>query len=301
MSSAGDQKGLYTAIQQRSFAPVYLLHGDDEFRKNDALRRLLDAAIDPGTRDFNLDIRRASETNAETVATLLATAPLMADRRAVVIRDVTSLRKDARKTLDEYLERPASSTLVVLIATSGSKVDAALLRACVSVEFDHLDGARLLQWIANRVGELAPGASITDGAATLLQEHVGQDLHQMTLELEKLLLFTDGKIDEAAVAAVVGVRQGETLFDLLRAVLDRNAARALDILPGLIDQPKSSAVVVVMALTAHMLALAFARRRWEARVTGRALQSELFDLLKASGGPMRSEEHTSELQSRFGI
>lgn len=84
------------AVQARQFAPVYYLHGDDDFLKEDAVRTLLDAAIDASTRDFNCEVRRAAELDAETLGSLLGTPPMLAERRAVVLRDVTALKKAAR-------------------------------------------------------------------------------------------------------------------------------------------------------------------------------------------------------------
>ena len=44
---------------------------------------------------------------------------MMADRRAIVIRDLSALRKDARGALDGYLRRPAPDLLLLLVAPSG--------------------------------------------------------------------------------------------------------------------------------------------------------------------------------------
>src|SRR4051812_3801080 len=78
------ERALHKALKERAFAPVYLLHGDEEFLKEDAVRRILEAAVDPATRDFNLEIRRAGDLDGETFGSLLGTPPMMADRRVVV-------------------------------------------------------------------------------------------------------------------------------------------------------------------------------------------------------------------------
>src|SRR6185503_1137656 len=101
-------KALRPALQDKKFSPAYYLHGEDEYLKEEALRHLVDAAIDPATRDFNLDQRRGSDLDAESLASLVGMPPMMAERRVVVIRDVTALRKDARVALESYLAKPAS-------------------------------------------------------------------------------------------------------------------------------------------------------------------------------------------------
>ena len=60
MASAGE-KAIHAALKTRVFDPVYYLFGEDDFLKEQKTRELVDAAVDPSTRDFNLEIRRASE------------------------------------------------------------------------------------------------------------------------------------------------------------------------------------------------------------------------------------------------
>ena len=93
--SAPAQRTLQKAIREGVFAPAYYLHGDDDYLKEDAVRRLVASAGDPATRDFNLEIRRAADLDAETVDALLGTPPMMAERRVVVLRDVAGMKKIA--------------------------------------------------------------------------------------------------------------------------------------------------------------------------------------------------------------
>src|SRR5882672_10291492 len=51
--------------------PVYLLHGDEDVLKDEAVRALLDAAVDPAARDFNFDSRFAADLDAETFNALV--------------------------------------------------------------------------------------------------------------------------------------------------------------------------------------------------------------------------------------
>jgi DNA polymerase-3 subunit delta len=267
-------QALYGAIKDKHFSPAYLLHGEDEFRKEDALRHLIDAAVDPATRDFNFDQRRGADLDGDALASLLATPPMMAERRVVVIRDITALRKEARAALETYLKSPAPDVLVVLTAPADAKEDKTFARLTDTVNCEPLTGAKLPKWIAARV-EKHLGATITPGAIDLLQDSVGTDLAQLAIELDKLAAFSaGGEIDESAVAAVVGVRRDETMGRLLDAVAQRNSTDALALIPGVLRHPKNSAVTTVMALTTQMLALAIAKAR------GLRQYKDFFDLLR---------------------
>ena len=54
--SVAEQRTFFKSIRERKFAPVYYLHGEDDFLKDEAVRALVDAVVDPATRDFNLEV-----------------------------------------------------------------------------------------------------------------------------------------------------------------------------------------------------------------------------------------------------
>jgi DNA polymerase-3 subunit delta len=282
MSAAGS-RALKEALSAHRFDPAYYFHGEDDFLKEQAVRRVVDAAVDPATRDFNLEIRRGGEIDAETVESLLGTPPMMAERRVVVLRDPGALRKDARAALDRYLARPASDTVLLLVAPAGGKADKRLQERAVDVAFDGLTGAQLPKWVEQHAGREL-GATITPEATALLLSAVGGDLPALAAELDKLASYANGAtIDEGAVSAIVGVRRGETLGDLLDRVAERDAPGALALLEHVLRQPKSSAVTIVIALSVQMLAIAWARARRDGGVPLNRLAAELFDFLKKGG------------------
>lgn len=279
-----NERALRTAITRRAFEPVYYLFGDDDYRKDEAVAQLLAAAVDPAVREFNTETLRAAEVEAVNLHSILATPPMMSERRVVAIRDVGALRKDARAALDHYLEHPATDAVVVLIAAAGAKPDKALQERATPVEFAMLTGDRLGDWITMRAEAL--GVTVTPDASALLQAAAGDDLAQLAGELDKLASFVAGRssggttIDEDAVAAVVGVRRGETLGDLLDRIADGDAPRALALLPHVLAMPKVTGVSIVMALATQTLALAAGRA---GHTPASRLGGEYFALLKETG------------------
>ena len=294
---ASPQRLVQAAIQSGTFAPVYYLFGDDDYLKDGTVKDLLDAAIDPSTRDFNCEIRRGADLSAEDVSSLLATPPMLAIRRAVVLRDVTTLKKAARGQLDRYLTRPAGDTLLLLTSPAGTKADVALVQASVALDFAPLSPERVRRWIAHHVST-ALSIGISEEAIQLLQQAVGNDLHQLAAELDKCASYALGAhdaretrgsgaspiIDLDAVTAVVGVRRGETVTDLLDAVARQDAPAAMALVGHVLGQPKASGVQVVMMLSTQAFALAFGRARRDAGVPTSMLPKEYFAFLKETGG-----------------
>ncbi|MFN7457599.1 MAG: hypothetical protein ACK5U0_09385 [Gemmatimonas sp.] len=87
-----------------------------------------------------------------------------------------------------------------------------------------------------------------------------------------------------AVSAVVGVRRGETVTDLLDAVARHDAQAAVQLVPHVLSQPKMSAVQVVIMLGTQAFALSFGRARRDAGVPTPRLPQEYFAFLKDTGG-----------------
>lgn len=283
MSSTAAHRVLRDAIKGQTYETVYYVYGDDEFQKEDAVKQLVRAAVDPATRDFNLEFARGGEIDPRSLDASLQSLPLMATRRVFVLRDVNALKKKPREVLDRYLKQPAPDTVLILVAGPDGKADKVLVNSATPLEYPPLSPARVPKWIAHYANtEL--NTQITPGAADLLQAAVGTDLQHLVCELEKLCSYCgDAEIDEAAVGAIVGALPGEMMSDLLDAVAVRSVTRAQELLPRVLAQPKTSGVQVAMALGAQTLGICWAHARHGEGVPAGRLQSELFDLLKKSG------------------
>lgn len=254
-------RALRTALKKRlPLDRVYYLHGEDDHRKELIVRQIIEQQVDPSMRDFNVEVRRGAEVDGPSLSSILDALPMLSARRVVVLRDVEELRKPARAALDRYLERAAEETILLLLSSADAKPDAALTKAATSVSVGALTDDELVQWLISTAERM--GASLDARAAELLAASVGADLAQATGELDKLISYTRGEpITAAAIHAVVGVRHGETLTDLLDAVAQRDVTKALGLIGPVMSQSSNSGVSVVLALTAQTMALAWAKAR----------------------------------------
>src|SRR5437762_6272083 len=242
--------------------PVYYLHGDEDVLKDEAVRALVDRAVDPAARDFNLDQRSAPELDAEAFHALVNTPPMLATRRAVVVRGLEQLKKTAklRQELLRYLESPNPTTLLVLVQAAGEPPDPELVRRTTAVAVEPLPPARVERWMAHRARQLA--LTLAPEAGALLRDETGSDLAALARKLGKLAALAGGGAQPATredVAALVGVRRGETLQDLVDATLERRAADAARLIAPVLEQSGMSGVRMLTALGTHLVGTALAR------------------------------------------
>ena len=256
---------LLRGLKQGAPDPVYLLHGDEDVLKDEAVRALLEAAVDPAARDFNLDSRFAADLDAETFNALVNTPPMLAERRAVVLRGVDQLGKRKSKVRDElvrYLAAPNPSTVLILVAGAGEDPDAELARQTTTVALAPLEPERVPRWVTHHAGKLK--LTLAPDAVDLLVAAVGNDLSGLARELEKLAsLAGDRPATAADVTALVGVRHGETVHDLVEAALERRAARAAQLVEPVLEQAGMSGVKIVTLLGTHLVGTALARAERE--------------------------------------
>lgn len=280
----GALQAFHKGLEQKRFERAYYLHGDDEFRKDQALQSLIAHAVDPSTRDFNLDQRRGAGLDSRSLGTLLATPPVLAERRVLIIREVGALKKDVRAVLEQYLRKPADDIILVLSLPAGEKTDATVSQLATAIEFAPLDGPSVIAWMIEHARDVH-GAQLSEEAAELLLATVGAELGGLAAEIDKCVSFAgeEQEIDTRAVEAVVGVRHGETLGDLLNAVAHRRAADALRLVAPVLAQPKNSLVSVVGALGAQLLATGVASAARSSGASVGAVRGRLWDMLKGGG------------------
>jgi DNA polymerase-3 subunit delta len=267
---------------------VYL-YGDEDVLKDEALRVILDAVVDPGLRDFNYDVRSAGNLDSDAVEALCTTLPMMADRRLVVIRDVESWNKraQAKTAVLHYLEKPAAETVLVLIQGAPRRdddradADADLTRLTCAVEVERVNPRLAEKWVNRRAEER--GVSLTPEAAAHLVKAVDGDLGAARSELDKLAgLGGAAPVTLEQVASLLGIRHGETPSDWCDAVLQDQPGQAAAMLPHLLDQTGVSGVGLLIQLGTHLIGLGLARAHYDRGLRGGGLQGAVFNsILKA--------------------
>ncbi|OGU01219.1 MAG: DNA polymerase III subunit delta [Gemmatimonadetes bacterium GWC2_71_10] len=268
---------LFRSVPKGDIQPAYYFYGDQDILKDEAIRLLLDHGLDPATRDFNLDRRRAADLTPDEFQSLTLTPPMMAARRILVVSEVESLQQkrtraqQVRAALLLYLGRPVAETTLILVQSGEEKADAELARRTAAVEFRALQPHRVRKWIRHHAAEQE--LELDDEATAHLFDVVGDDLAQLAAELAKLKSAVGSRVATAAdVADLVGVRRGETVHEFTDAVTARRFTDAAGMVQHLLNAPGQSGVTLVMALGTALTSVAYARALQEKGGRGAAYE-----------------------------
>ncbi|GFO68442.1 DNA polymerase III subunit delta [Geomonas limicola] len=226
------------ALEKGMIAPLYLLCGDEPCLVERAVKKLLDRTVDPGFRDFNLNLFYGNECKGEEIFSAAQTLPMFADRRVVLVKKGGELPAAAQEILLPYLQDASPSTCLILQA---DKVDgrkkffAEFKKRGEFVEFKKPYENQLGPYVRDEVR--AAGKKIDSQAAELLAYLVGNNLQELVSQIEKLCLFCGKKeqIGVEDVKAIVSDTKVESVFEFTDALGSRDTARALRLLTTLLD------------------------------------------------------------------
>lgn len=237
----------------------WFLHGDAARLRDEAARQLVDAAVDPATRDFNFDQFRAEDTSAEQLASTLAMPPMMAERRVVCVRDAERLSPSTRKVLQSALGKLPADIVLIITATIPKGSRAAFYRdlksSCRTLEWTAPRSAEVPGWIRDRA-KRRWGVDLSPRISQLIAGAVGEDLSRLDAELEKLSTLPEAERTETRIVELVPRTRRIDRWTWLDLVAGRDYSRALRELDDILTSERG--VGLVAGLVEHHLLLGLA-------------------------------------------
>jgi DNA polymerase-3 subunit delta len=247
---------------------MHLIEGDDEYRialKRDELKadflRAQEAAIehyDGKDNDFNLS------SLFQSVSTLSFFVPrkiiIVDDAGELINRDKNFLsQKSGMRIFEDIIN---SGDDVLLIFTTFEKQIAKNSRIYKIIEergkiwelrkfwHDPNEGAtgEFRRWVESEIK--GRKLDLTPAQVNFLVTRAGSDLRQITNELDKIMLYLDGKsastLSEDALGKLVPPSRELIIFNLIDAIAQKNSKRALAYLENLITSGEGESVIVMM-------------------------------------------------------
>ncbi len=246
-----------TQIEKGKISTIYHFTGEEDFLKREAVDRLIQLLIEPSLKSFNLDFLQARGIKAEQIINLCATLPFGSKKRMVVVYESQKLHPSQKDELLKYLPHfPQTSCLVLLTNTIDKRLKfyQGLKKIAAEVDFSPLRDEEVTAWIKQRVEKY--GKKITSEGAEFLIDAAGNNLYELSNELEKLTLYTKDQeqIKLEDVESVVGYTRTENVWQLNHAIVEKNTSRALKILKDL-SLSKERQTSITYRLSEHFLRL----------------------------------------------
>ncbi len=249
---------LIKEIETGKVKPVYLFSGEEEYLKEEALRKIKETLIKPEFSQFNYDLLSGKEISGTELLNRLLTLPVGGEKRLIVIRDAQKLNPSVEERIIEYLENPFHTSCLVLWAPKvdlRKKFYATIEKKEESVVFYPLKNRELSLWVRNYLAQRKKKISVD--ALDLLIERVGNNLGEMAGEIEKLLIHVEkrAEINLKDVENLVGIVKSHTIFELTDAIGKKREKEALGILSRMMDGGTSATEILYMIVRQFRLLL----------------------------------------------
>lgn len=212
--------------------PAYLITGTDELKRQTVLSRLRKRIAEEGDISFNADTFNGEVVEGEQIVYACNTLPFASPVRLVQVDAADRLKKDDQERLIAYLEAPCETTVLCLVA-SGLAKNTRLYKAVAKVGKQAIIDCTppKLRELPAQVRAMATshGAVITDSAANLLVDLVGDNTVALDAELKKLSLAHRGSdpINDSEVAAMVSRTSEAKPWEFVDAFSARNMTKCL--------------------------------------------------------------------------
>jgi DNA polymerase III subunit delta len=238
---------------------AYLIIGTDRPKVTRALRRLRDRVGEDATEHLS-----ALDASGEDIAAACNALGLFTvERRLVIVDSVERWKAADVKAVEEYLKRPAPTTVLTLVGDQ-VKRDSALAKAVAKAGevliYDLPTKGRgskpdLPKWVEQQFKER--GVKVDRDAARALVELVGENADELLTEVDKLTTWAAGEpIREREVADLVPARAEIPPFDLTDAWGRRDVSAVLAASERLVersgDAPRDVLLRTAGLLTNHV-------------------------------------------------
>lgn len=241
---------------------AYLLKGDDEVGKQQALDHLLAKLVAGDFMDFDLEHMEGDSTTSQRIMAGLGVPPFGSARRVVLVKYANKIDNAEQEKLAAQIERTPVSGCLILVNPAaekddgkpkrGSEVIGDLSKAIRKIgEVKDFGGGTKPQKQA-RAREYAQslftkaGKKLDSEAMGIFLQRAGTDLAIIRTEAQKLTDYSgdEPKITARDAMAVTSETPEEKVFKLIDAIAARNQAASLRLIGELLeegDDPRADA------------------------------------------------------------
>lgn len=228
-------KKIMTDLKAGKYAPVYFLQGEETFYI-DLIANYIEAnALQPADKSFNQVIVYGKDAAMATILTHARRYPMMAEKQVVIVKEAQEIqdlnKETGSKLLLDYIKKPVPSTILVFChkhksldkrREAGNKI----AQYTIALNCKKIYDNQLPEFISEYAREKK--IIIEDRAAMALCEYVGNDLHRLANEIDKLTITSSNgsNISLEQVMNQVGVSKEYNIFELQKAIIRKDTLLA---------------------------------------------------------------------------
>ncbi len=217
---------------------VIFLYGDDSYRSKEKLNEIVTHYKEVRKSGLNLLYVEATKNDFLDFHNNLKTSSMFAETKLIIVKNLFSNKKFQEDFLEQVSSLQALKDVVVVFENEAVdqrlKLFKVLLKECKCQEFGLLDTKGLKLWAQEALQKA--NATMNNDAMDLLLQYVGNNLWQLSNEVQKLIqLKSGGVIQKADVELMVKPNITVDIFKTIDALAEKNKKLALTLLHKHLD------------------------------------------------------------------
>jgi len=238
-------------LKNKIYYPVYFLFGEEPYFIDNISDFIERNVLNDQEKEFNQSILYGKDASVPMIISYAKRFPMMANFQVLIIKEAQEVEKI--EDLQPYIETPLKSTILVLCYKYG-KPDKrkgfykSLEKNGVIFESVRLYESKIPDWIHDYLR--LKNCSISQKAAILLTEFLGNDLSKVVNELDKLLINnpSGSEITEDFIEKNIGISKDFNVFELQKALVKKDIFKANQIIRYFAANPRENPLVKVIPI-----------------------------------------------------
>lgn len=255
-------------LKKKVYHPVYFLHGEEPYFIDQLAQHIETQVLNELEKEFNQTVLYGRDVDPVTIFSHAKRYPMMSNYQVIIIREAQDIRNLFRKKggddsdepesnddIDpfyQYLMSPQKSTVLVFCykykkVDKRTRTGKLLEKKAVVFESKKLYDDKIPGWISGYVKE--KGYRISEQAAVLLSEYLGNDLAKVSNELDKLVIGKPAgtEISGTEIESNIGISKDFNVFELQTAISKKDFKKAARIVNYFGANQKNNPLILTLS------------------------------------------------------
>ena len=260
-------------ISSGHYPPILLLFGEEELLVEEAAKQLFDAASSTDATGMNCEMVDGDGMSLDAVLSIARSFPMMSERRVLWVKHFDKVQasrpRKGKDLMEAYIDAPTPSTFLLLtadlpkaagISASMKSSKAAATRKINTLkypfdvlvskgafgEYPRMRESDVVSWLIDRASR--NNVTLSSSVAQFLVARTSGSLRELSMELDKLLTYLADKheITEEDIIEVIGSGRSYNVFELQRAIGNRNLSQAITIVTKMLEAERQELLILTM-------------------------------------------------------
>ena len=270
----------------------YNIYGDDSFLIDSSKNLFFNYAS--SKNEFDKIFLSAENFDENATLAILNSNSFFGGKKTIILTGIESTKnKNILKFIEKYAKNANKNAILLLISNEKLFLDDYFKteKFYCNVDCNRLNRPMIERWILSTLN--SKNANITDKALHKLIDYTNEYLSRISLEIDKLIAYTNGNIDENAVDLLVKKELEYSVFELTENLGLGNADKSFEILRQMLSDKKTAPSIL-------SLIQSYFRRMLFSAITPKS-NAEIASLLGIKEYAVKKAKETSTLFSKITL